>query len=214
MITLLEYAKIANEVYEPSRGSACAVDGFECVPGLAVDDKSVFSGGSILSSGLQARVFRKTLSGECVIAYKGTKPSMVSDLAADLRIVCEDIPRQAYEAMAHTATWKAKLGAAKVTLLGHSLGGGIAQVVGITTGIRFVTFNAPGMWTNAIGICNFSRLTNTLQRGMNFIKWGDPVGNFGKHIGDTTRVRSMGHSMVGFIDFLKTYPDRDKDPLA
>ena len=49
---------------------------------------------------------------------------------------------------------------------------------------------------------------------MNMINWADPVGNFGKHIGDTTRVRSVGHSIVGFIDFLKTYPDRDKDPLA
>ena len=76
------------------------------------------------------------------------------------------------------------------------------QAIAIT-GLRFVTFNAPGMWTNAIGVCAFKRLTNTLQRGMNMIKWGDPVGDFGKHIGDTTRVRSVGHSIVGFIEFLK-----------
>ena len=214
MITLLEYAKIADEVYTASRGTACSIDGFECVPGLAVDDDSVFRGGSLLSSGFQGRVFRKTSTKECVIAFKGTKPSMASDLAADLKIVCEAVPRQAYQAIAATEAWRGKLGGSKVTMTGHSLGGGIAQIVGITTGVRFVTFNAPGMWTNAIGVCAFKRLTNTLQRGMNMIKWGDPVGNFGKHIGDTTRVRSMGHSIVGFIDFLKTYPDRDKDPLA
>lgn len=214
MITLMEYAQIANEVYEASRGVSCSIDGFECVPGMAVDDASVFNGGSLLSSGLQGRVFRKTATGDCVIAFKGTKPSMVSDLTADLKLVFEGIPRQAYEAINYAIVWKRGLGAAPVTMVGHSLGGGIAQIVGITTGIRFVTFNAPGMWTNAIGVCAFRRLTNTLQRGMNMIKWGDPVGNFGKHIGDTTRVRSMGHSMVGFIDYLKTYGDRDKDPLS
>jgi len=214
MVTLLEYAKIADEVYAASQGTACSVDGFECVPGMAVDDDSVFHGGSLLSSGLQGRVFRKSATGECVIAFKGTKPSMVSDLTADLKIVCEAIPRQAYQAIAIAGVWQGRLAGAKVTMVGHSLGGGIAQIVGITTGIRFVTFNAPGMWTNAIGVCAFKRLANTLQRGMNMIKWGDPVGNFGKHIGDTTRVRSMGHSMVGFVDFLRTYPGRDKDPLA
>jgi hypothetical protein len=46
------------------------------------------------------------------------------------------------------------------------------------------------------------------------LKRGDAVGNFGKHIGDTVRVRSMGHSIVGFIDFLNTHPDRDRDPLG
>ena len=204
----MEYAKIANEVYEPSRGSACSLDGWDCLPGLAVDDASVFSGGSLLSSGLQARVFRKSSTGEHVIAYKG------SDLVADLRIVCEGIPRQAYDAMRMTEAWRRTLSGKKVTLVGHSLGGGIAQIVGISQDIRFVTFNAPGMWTNAVGLCNFRRLSNTLARGINLIKWGDPVGNFGKHIGDTIRVRSMGHSMVGFIEFLSSYAGKDQDPLA
>lgn len=210
----MEYARICDEVYNASNGSNCPIDGFECITGYALDDASVFSGGSLTSSGLQARVFRKSSSGECVIAFKGTKPSMVSDLTADVRIICAMVPRQAYEAIVLASNWKNRLGSAPVTLAGHSLGGGISQIVGITTGMRFVTFNAPGMWTNAIGVCSFRRLTNTLQRGMNYIKWGDPVGNFGKHIGDTTRVRSMGHSIVGFIDFLKTYPGRERDPLA
>ncbi len=49
---------------------------------------------------------------------------------------------------------------------------------------------------------------------MNLSKWGDLVDSFGKHIGDKTRVCAVGHSIAGFVDFLKTYSDCDKDLLA
>lgn len=214
MVTLLEYARIADKVYEPSTSRAPSIAGFRPVQGCAIDDASVFSGGSLFSSGLQMRAFQREQGGDVVIAFKGTKPSMVSDLTADLRLTLEGIPRQAVEAVKHTLEWKGRLASPRVTLAGHSLGGAIAQVVGMLTDLRFVTFNAPGMWTNCVGICSFPKLMNTTRRGMNFIKWGDPIGNFGKHIGDTTRVRSIGHGMTGFVEFLGTYSGRNKDPLA
>lgn len=215
MATLLEYAKLANTAYTASTDPDASIPGWSCVGGMAVDDRSVFSGGSAFSSGLQMRAFMKSGTGEIVIAYKGTVPTMMSDLTADLRIVLEGIPRQAYDALVHTTTWKKKLARSKVTLTGHSLGGGIAQIAGAVTDSRFVTFNAPGMWTNATGICNLRKLLNTTRMGMNFINWHDAVGNFGKHVGDTTRLNThKGHSIVGFIEYLDTYSNRDKDPLA
>ena len=40
------------------------------------------------------------------------------------------------------------------------------------------------------------------------------AGSLIEHIGDTTRGRSMGDSMVGLTECLGQYPDKDKDPLA
>lgn len=214
MVRLMEYALIADKVYEPSTAGEPALRGWGCPRGYAVDDASVFSGGAFFSSGLQMRAFRKDKGGDIVIAFKGTRPSQASDLLADLRLALEGVPRQAVDAMKHTSEWKSSFKGARVTLTGHSLGGAIAQVVGIVTDLRFVTFNAPGMWTNAVGLCSFPKLLNTTSRGMNFIKWGDPIGNFGKHIGDTTRVRSVGHGMTGFVEFIKGYTGRDLDPLT
>jgi hypothetical protein len=214
MVTLMEYARLADKVYEPSTAQEPSIRGFRCRRGYAVDDRSVFEGGSFFTSGLQMRAFQKSSGRSLVIAFKGTKPSMMSDLLADLRLSMYGMPRQAVDALRHTIEWKGDFQGLDVTLVGHSLGGAIAQVVGILTDTRFVTFNAPGMWSNAVGICALPKLINTTRCGMNFIKWGDPIGNFGKHIGDTTRVRSIGHSIVGFIEFLQGYGDRDRDPLA
>lgn len=214
MVSLIEYAQIARAVYKPANDDDAHVFGFGNPPGFTIEDRSVFEGGSFWSSGLQMRAYRKYSGGDVVIAFKGTRPVQASDLLADLKLVLEMIPKQAYEAIKHTTDWMGQLKAPRVTLVGHSLGGGIAQVVGITGDIRFVTFNAPGMWTNTVGLCAFKKLKNTTKAGVNWIKWGDAVGNFGKHIGDTQRVRSTGHGIQEFIDFLKFHPARDKDPLA
>lgn len=216
MVTLLEYAQLANAAYAASTDADSAVPGWIILPGKNVEDRSVFSGGNLLSSGLQMRAYLKTTGGDIVIAVKGTKPTMVSDLMADLKLVCEGIPQQAYQAIRRTQSWLPELRRGNgVTLVGHSLGGGICQIVGAMLKIRFVTFNAPGMWTNAVGVCNFMRLLNTTKMGMNFINWHDPVGNFGKHIGDTTRFNThKGHSIVGFIEWLRDYSGSGADPLA
>lgn len=214
MVRLIDYARIAEKVYEPSTCKPPSIPGFGCPLGFAIDDASVFAGGSLWTSGLQARMFMKLRGNDVVIAFKGTKPSMVSDLTADLRIVMEGLPRQAVEAMKQVSEWKSQFKGYRLSLVGHSLGGGIAQIVGAVTDIRFVTFNAPGMWTNAVGVCSLPKLMNTTKLGVNYIKWGDVVGNFGKHIGDTRRVGSVGHSIVGFKEYLDKHPDRNKDPLG
>lgn len=214
MVTLMEYAKLADKVYTQSTEADPSILGWRSSNEYFVDDASVFAGGSFWSSGLQMRLFTKEGSPEAVIAYKGTKLSMVSDLRSDLAIGAQALPVQAVEALKHTKEWKVRLGGVRVTLVGHSLGGAIAQVAGSVTDSKFVTFNAPGMWTNAVGVCALRKLLNTTGLGVNYIKWGDVVGNFGKHIGRTERVRSMGHSIVGFIDYLNGRSIAGQDPLA
>jgi len=99
MVSLLEYAQLADKAYEPSSAPAPSIPGWSCSSRYAVDDASVFSGGGMLSSGLQMRLFVKTGTPEVVIAFKGTVPTMASDLLADLKIVAEGIPWQANQAI-------------------------------------------------------------------------------------------------------------------
>lgn len=224
MATLLDYAKIAEKVYDPSPGS---IPGWSCSNTRAVNDQSVFSGGSALSSGLQARVFEKSGGSEIVIAYKGTVPSMASDLHADAQLAVNHIPVQAYEALRLTNLWAAHFPRAKRTLVGHSLGGAIAQVVGVRTGFKFVTFNAPGMLEQSSGIIPYGmgRLVRLLgggneDAGVNYRRSWDLVGNFGAHIGRRVELTGgrtgvfQGHGIAGVIEVIESRGDKNRDPLG
>lgn len=228
MPTLLEYARIADKVYEPSTSASPGIDGYTCPPGKAVDDAPFHRGGSAFTSGFQGRLFVEEGGNNVVVAYKGTVPSMAADLTADLAIVMSAVPRQAQVALRNTQRWIAGYRTRRITIVGHSLGGGLAQIVGITLGLRFVTFNAPGMLDNLHGVApgipagRFLRLLGLGYRnaGVNYRRSWDVVGNFGAHIGRRVEVPGgntglfSGHGITGFVEVLQTYGDRNKDPLA
>lgn len=219
MVTLMEYALLADKAYVPSTDGAASIPGWRSSKVRAMDADQ--SAKDPRWEGLQCRAFRKKEGGDVVIAFRGT--ACGADFLSDAKLSAWGIPMRCHEAIRLTEVWKKHYKGRPVTLTGHSLGGAIAQVVGIFTDTRFVTFNAPGMWTNCVGVCAFPKLMNTLSRGMNFIKWGDTIGNFGKHIGNTQRLHFSSianpiplgaHRMGGFIEFLKTYAGRDQDPLG
>ncbi len=79
---------------------------------------------------------------EVVFAFKGT--SQKRDAAADVQLAIGMNSVQYSDAMAFVRATRVNPGAS-VLLCGHSLGGAIAQVVGNRLGLRFVTFNAPGV---------------------------------------------------------------------
>tara|TARA_R110002110_G_scaffold11656_2_gene55811 strand:- start:4368 stop:5753 length:1386 start_codon:yes stop_codon:yes gene_type:complete len=71
----------------------------------------------------------------------------------------------------------------RVTLVGHSLGGFIAQVLAAEQAVRAVTFNAPGA-------ANYnSRLRSSSIR--NVSRKSDVVGTLGKHIGKSVWVANL-----------------------
>ena len=96
MPTLYEYALIADAVYgsdddENTSQKKLRRRGWRCPPALGVYDQSVLSAawayatggevhGSLVSSGFQGRAFVK--GTEAVAAYKGTRPTQMSDLIA------------------------------------------------------------------------------------------------------------------------------------
>ena len=61
-------------------------------------------------------------------------------------------PPKATEAFAKFSSWKWLFAKKKCYIAGHSLGGGLAQLVGYYTDTPFVAFNPPGMRNSATGI--------------------------------------------------------------
>ena len=229
MPTLLEAAQIAAKVYSPSTAGAPGIEGWLCPSRLAVNDTSVFEGGNAFTSGFQGRVFKKANGNEVVFAFKGTVPSMVSDLTADLAIALNRAPGQARDARYYAERWRRAYPNATITLVGHSLGGGICQLVGIALDIKFVTFNAPGMLEAARGISPFfsgaGRIIRALgggmpEAGVNYRRSWDLVGNCGAPIGRRVAIRGgttgplASHSIDAFVEVLRTHPMRSRDALA
>lgn len=229
MPTLHEAVKIAAKVYTPSTADAPGIEGWVCPGAMVVNDTSVFQGGSMFTSGLQGRVFKKVRGNEVVFAFKGTVPTMMSDITADLAIVLNRAPGQARDARMYAERWRRAYPDAKITLVGHSLGGGICQLVGTALDIKFVTFNAPGMLEAARGISPFfsgvGRIMRALgggmpEAGVNYRRSWDLVGNFGAPIGRRVEIAGgstgplASHSIDPFVEVIRSHPWRDRDALA
>lgn len=76
-----------------------------------------------------------------------------------------------------------KLSKSRVTLVGHSLGGFIAQVLAAEQAVPAVTFNAPG------GANYNKKLKSNIIR--NISRKSDVVGTIGKHIGKSVWVKDL-----------------------
>ena len=139
---LNEYAMICANVYDESQmgGGTGVVPGFACVR-LVTDPVHGFKG---------AIYNRKD---DCIVAFKGTETEKgakqaIQDLTADLRLATGDLPKQVAPAAKLLAFAQTNFKNLTISICGHSLGGGLAQVVGYQAGAPFVTFNAPPMATN------------------------------------------------------------------
>jgi pimeloyl-ACP methyl ester carboxylesterase len=220
MVRLIDYARIADKIYVPSTDEHPSVPGW--VTSRIRKQDADQSARDPWNEGLQCRCFRRKHGGtDVVIAFRGT--ACGADLGADAKLAFWGIPMRCHEAIRLTQVWQSHYAGYRVTLTGHSLGGAIAQVVGARTGIRFVTFNAPGMLANTSGMCANPFTKQNAKLGVNYIKIGDTIGNFGRHIGDTRRVSfsslfnpipGRAHSMTRFVEFIDGYSERNKDPLA
>ena len=142
--TCLDYAKIAYAAYFTSSNQY-----YETPSGHMVDDWRVqtFREGGLFGTGFQGGIW--TSATDVVVGCCGTntkqKGKMVSDLLDDLRIGLRVMPNQANSARKLVRAAKGIAGGRRVSVTGHSLGGGLAQAVGVWEEVPFVTFNAPAM---------------------------------------------------------------------
>lgn len=155
MATILDYAKMSQAVYENNP----TVDRWTCAH---------FRSG--LGSGLQAAVFSN--GSATVAAFKGTTPSQVSDLVADLKLGVGMNSSYFSDAQAFVAKFANVEG---LVVTGHSLGGAVAQIVGNRLRIPFITFNAPGVALLA------SRNLHTATPGMSAIRFAGGFVSMFRH---------------------------------
>lgn len=98
--------------------------------------------------GFYAAVYQNIGTGEIVIAYEGTYPIWSpTDWAANFALFLEGESPQFVAALEFAKAIRDQYAgtAPAITVTGHSLGGGLAQLAADVFGWRGVTFDAPGM---------------------------------------------------------------------
>ncbi|WP_427024288.1 hypothetical protein ACP4J4_17575 [Aureimonas ureilytica] len=144
MATCLDYAKIAYAAYFKSKAQY-----YEEPSGHMVDDWVVqkWENGTVFGDGFQGGIWQS--ERDVVVGCCGTNPKQkgkfLSDISADARIGLRILPNQCTSARSMVRAAKQIAAGRRVSVCGHSLGGGLAQVVGVWEQVPFVTFNAPAM---------------------------------------------------------------------
>jgi len=143
---------------------------------------------------------------QIVIAFRGTAPDRVSvfkDAYADTSFAT-GIPSEAMRnyvsrAVEFVKDVQSQNGGAHITLTGHSLGGGIAELLGQASGYDTVTFNAPGaakladtLHDTLAGLSGLSG--NSSASIQNYRLWGDVISLVGDQIGSVTTIHPAGAS--------------------
>jgi hypothetical protein len=145
-------------------------------------------------NGYQGGIFASPT--EVIVGLSGTGggAAAVSQVSGDIRIGVNVIPNMAGSAFAMVGWAKQNFKTVPISIVGHSLGGGLAQVVGNWAGLPFISFNGPGMVSHLkmsafnifkpMQMLRSATAKNTSDSvGICFTIKGDLVGEFGYHVG-------------------------------
>ncbi len=143
MATCLDYAKIAYAAYFKSKAQY-----YDEPAGHMVDDWVVqkWENGTVFGDGFQGGIWQR--GNDVVVGCCGTNTKqlkVLADMSANIRIGLRILPNQCTSARGMVRAAKKIAGGRRVSVCGHSLGGGLAQVIGVWEDVPFVTFNAPAM---------------------------------------------------------------------
>lgn len=101
---------------------------------------------TVNGSGFKSAVFRHMQTNEFALAIAGTEPTDLDDLKSDAQLAFGNVPNQYRVARsAYHSVGAVTGGLTGIYVTGHSLGGGLASMLGKEHGDPCVTFNAPGM---------------------------------------------------------------------
>ena len=151
MPSTVEYALMAGAAYYSTRDEINRIprsDSWEQLAGFnrRQDDSSGFEAAAFVNS-----------SGEIVISFAGTYDKSVADKAADVALAAGILDPQLMLAARYYADIKRAYPEAAISFTGHSLGGGLAALMGVLFDKKAVTFDqapfrAAASMTNALSL--------------------------------------------------------------
>ncbi len=135
-------------------------------------------------------VVLKNSKKELLMAFRGTNFGQANDVKTDIAIGLDNMPEQieeAYSLYEEAQEFAKENNCTITTIIGHSLGGGLAEFVGALSGIKTYTFNGIGVKHLLDNIDrrkydakNCSKLS-TYSNIENYISKIDTVGNLFEH---------------------------------
>lgn len=145
------------------------------------------------AGGASGAVYRYNgAQNQYIVAFRGSSPKDKKDwVVDDLQIGFRVRADRANDAINYGHQVKAQYAGATIVVVGHSLGGYLAQVVGATCGLPFISFNAP-----PAGYMFKGGVTKTYKNGVNLrVNW-DPVSRApGKHVGPLITLPHYGRDI-------------------
>jgi hypothetical protein len=221
MPALLDYMRQAERCYSDG---PLVLGGFKCQEWS--HQENGFEGGIYIADNRQ----------DTIVAFAGTDPED-GDLRADAQLALRFKPEQVRSARAMlNAAQQVRQG--RLSLTGHSLGGALAQVLGLEKDLPFVTFNAPGMLetTEPSPVARVVQLIQVIKgsgnepvtvpkaNGVNYRFAHDLVSRWGTHIGKVVVLDAQGggpfnpykaHQCTSLIRFLETNRNlAERNPFA
>jgi len=181
-------------------------------------------------TGFVGAIFVKSKS-EVVVAFRGSVSKQKDWLGADVKIAMRKVPENHFKGGSELYTKACgSYPSAKITVVGHSLGGGIAQLVAKYHGCRGVTFNAPGMASHAEKLpTQMPTLGKSGCEVVNFREARDPVSSgTGDHVGIVYDLnlpqmkenpvqklvgKGMSHKMGPLVEYIEKQSWKDKSPF-
>ncbi len=131
-----------------------------------------------------------------IISIRGSKgkKDWVDD---DVSIGAGNMPDRASDCVKYVNGLKQIYKDSFLLLVGHSLGGYLAQVVGVKCDLPFVTYNAPPALGTFSGKIAGGTAAHKFRQGLNFrVNW-DPVSKApGSHIGPVVKLPHVGFNVL------------------
>lgn len=202
----LDYAYFSQAVYS---FKAQPTEGGRRLLGAELTSVTGFTESDLFDSrtGLKAGVFIDR-DGRVVLAFAGTESWLGPDGRGNVQNELGRLSEQHRQAIALGELLVQKLGVDNVAFTGHSLGGGLASLVALTTGAQAITFNPAGIPNSILSNLNLRRSdalglvtavthrSDPLYRNQAF---GPLTGALGTRVFTGTVFGHPGHHRIGDV---------------